>query len=73
MKKRYDNKQIAKALKHFGFFHERQKGSHMVYRHCETRRVCVVVRKHGELRRGTMKNILLQAGISQVSFEEFFK
>lgn len=56
-------KQVTKALKRAGFVFDRQKGSHMVYYHPENNRT-VVVPRHNEIKRGTLREILREANIS---------
>lgn len=67
--KRLTSKQIQKILGNNHFFLERQKGSHMVFRHTLTRQICVVPQKKNELRTGTLKNIIRQSGLSGELFE----
>lgn len=59
-------KQLIKVLERKGFMFVRQKGSHRLYRKNELR---VTVPYHNkDLKPGTLKNILRQAGISEEDF-----
>ncbi len=55
---------IAKALQKAGFSLDRQRGSHMVFVHSGTNRM-VVVPRHSELKPGTVRAILREAGLSR--------
>ena len=56
-------KELAKILSKIGFAFQRQKGSHMVLRR-ESPSARVVVPNHRNLRVGTLKTILNEAGIT---------
>ena len=58
-------KKIIKILKEKGFILDRIKGSHHIYYHPETRRRVVVPMHKKELPKGTLMEILKQAGISK--------
>lgn len=62
-------KKVERGLKRQGFAFDRQKGSHRVYYHPKTN-VTVVVPQHSEIKKGTLMQILRQAGLSR---EEFLK
>jgi predicted RNA binding protein YcfA (HicA-like mRNA interferase family) len=62
-------KGVERGLKKTGFVFDRQKGSHRVYYHPETN-VTVVVPQHSEIKKGTLMQILRQAGLRR---EEFLK
>ena len=55
---------IADALQRAGFKLDRQKGSHMVFVHSESNRT-VVVPRHSELKPGTVRAIVREAGLSR--------
>lgn len=61
--------QVTRALERAGFVFDRQKGSHMVYYHPETNNT-VVIPRHREIKRGTLREILRDANLSP---EEFLK
>ncbi|RLI76891.1 hypothetical protein DRP07_12705 [Archaeoglobales archaeon] len=54
-----------KVLKKKGFVLDRVKGSHHIYYHPETRRRVVVPLHKKDLPKGTLLEILKQAGISK--------
>ncbi len=56
---------IIKILEEKGFIQERIKGSHHIYYHPETKRRAVVPLHKRELPKGTLLEILKQAGISK--------
>ena len=55
-------KQVVKGLERNGFTFARQKGSHATYRHGDGR-IAVVPMHSGDLKRGTLRSILRQAGL----------
>lgn len=59
---------LARVLIRAGFTFVRQKGSHMLFRHFGTGRQTVVPGHVGDLTRGTISDILKQAGISVQAF-----
>ena len=61
--------QVTRALERAGFVFDRQKGSHMVYYHPEAN-YTVVVPRHREIKKGTLREILREANLSP---EEFLK
>lgn len=63
-------KKIIKILKEKGFILDRIKGSHHIYYHPETRRRVVVPMHKKELPKGTLLEILKQAGISKEELED---
>lgn len=60
---------VARAMERAGFVFDRQKGSHIVYYHPETNRT-VVFPKHREIRRGTLREVLREANLSEDEFRE---
>ncbi|TXT64255.1 MAG: hypothetical protein BAJALOKI1v1_590015 [Promethearchaeota archaeon] len=58
-------KKVIKILKEYGFVLDRIKGSHHIFYHPESRRRVVVPLHKKELPRGTLMEILKQAGISK--------
>jgi len=61
---------IIKILQNKGFVLDRIKGSHHIYYNPETRRRAVVPLHKKDLPRGTMFEILKQAGISREELKE---
>jgi len=58
-------KKIIKILKDKGFLLDRVKGSHHLYYHPESRRRVIVPLHKKELPKGTLMEILKQAGITK--------
>ena len=56
-------RELRKALERAGFVFQRQKGSHMVLRR-ETPQSRVIVPDHRQIRPGTLRQILHEAGIT---------
>ncbi|MEM2145238.1 MAG: type II toxin-antitoxin system HicA family toxin [Candidatus Jordarchaeaceae archaeon] len=59
------SKKVIKILEKRGFVLDRVKGSHHIYYHPETRRRVVVPLHKKDLPKGTLIEILKQAGISR--------
>ncbi len=64
---RVSGRKCAKALEKIGFFFVRQTGSHMVYRRNKPY-AQVVIPNHRELHRGTLRDIIKQAGLTVDEF-----
>ena len=56
---------LVKILEEHGFQLDRTKGSHRIYLHPETRRRVVIPFHNKDLPKGTLLEILRQAGISK--------
>jgi len=65
-----DAVKILRGLKQAGFVELEQKGSHLMLWHPATRRKTVVPMHGGDVKRGLMKQILKQAGLSETKFRE---
>lgn len=66
---RLSGHEMIKILELFGFFHIRQKGSHVILKKTgESKTLGAVVPDHKELAEGTMRGILKQA---EIPVEEF--
>ena len=61
---------IIKVLERKGFVLDRVKGSHHIYYHSETKRRVVVPFHRRNLPKGTLLEILKQAGISKEELKE---
>lgn len=62
-------RELLRALSKLGFETVSQKGSHIKLKKASGERVLVViVPSHAEIRRGTLKSIMRQAGISREDF-----
>lgn len=60
-------RQVRAALERAGFVFYRQRGSHMVLRR-KTPPARVVVPDHARIRKGTLKAVLHEAGLTVVEF-----
>ena len=59
-------REVVRVLSSHGFDMERQRGSHILLRHIDGRRITVP--KHNTLKQGTLTAILDQADISREQF-----
>ena len=64
------SEKVIKVLKRKGFVLDRVKGSHHVYYHPETKRRVVVPFHKRDLPKGTLLEILKQAGITKEELKE---
>jgi predicted RNA binding protein YcfA (HicA-like mRNA interferase family) len=61
---------VIKILEKKGFILDRTKGSHRIYYHPDTKRRAVVPFHRRDLPKGTLLEILRQAGISREELED---
>jgi len=61
--------QCIKALAKIGFYELRQKGSHVILR-CDEPRTTVVVPDHKQLKKGLLRKIIRDAGLTVDEFNE---
>jgi predicted RNA binding protein YcfA (HicA-like mRNA interferase family) len=66
-------REIARLLERRGFVLDRVKGSHHIYYHPETRRRVVVPFHKKDLPKGTLLEILRQAGISREEISDLLE
>jgi predicted RNA binding protein YcfA (HicA-like mRNA interferase family) len=64
--------QVIKLLEKKGFVLDRSKGSHRMYYHPETKRRTMVAFHRKDLPKGTLNEILRQAGISPEELQDLF-
>ena len=62
--------EIIKVLENKGFILDRTKGSHQIYYHPETKRRVVIPLHKKDLPKGTLLEILKQAGINKEELRE---
>jgi len=55
---------LAKALAKIGYLHDHQRGSHMILRHQNPPHRRLTIPDHKEIARGTLKNIMREAGLT---------
>lgn len=63
-------KDFIKVIEKLGFYFDRQKGSHAIYKNSQGTRVVVPVHSGKDLKQGTLLGMLKDIGIDK---EEFFK
>jgi predicted RNA binding protein YcfA (HicA-like mRNA interferase family) len=61
-------RQAVAALKRAGFVEHHQKGSHLYLWNAATHRMTSVPQHPGDLKMGTLRAIIAQAGLSEASF-----
>lgn len=64
------DKEVVLALKNFGFFEQRQRGSHLVMKHEDGRRTIVAIHNGKIIPNETLAAILRDAKISKEKFIE---
>lgn len=63
---------ILRVLQRAGFEVKRQNGSHLILEHVKTRRT-VTVPNHNPVKRGTLRPIIHQSGMTVLQFLELLK
>jgi len=64
-------RKVIKALSKIGFIQKRQKGSHIILvKEVKEEKIGVVVPNHKEIDKGTLINIIRQAGLKRDEFIE---
>lgn len=67
-------REVLKALKKAGFIFSFQAGSHATFKHPSTkRRVTVPLHRGKDFKKGTLRNIIRQAGLSIDGFVRYIK
>jgi len=66
-------RKLVNILTRKGFVFERARGSHRIYRNPDTKRMAVVPFHKKDLPKGTLLEILRQAGISRDEITELLK
>lgn len=62
--------QVCKLLERYGFKEVRRKGSHIVMqKRTGNSTITVPIPNHKELKKGTLKSIIRQSGVSKEEFE----
>lgn len=66
----FSGNEVCRILKQHGFIEVRRRGSHIVMqKKLDNSTITVPVPNHPELRRGTLRSIIRQSGISKKEFE----
>ena len=63
-------KEVILVFKKAGFEENRQTGSHLVLKHPTTKRRVVVPMHVGDIKRGTLRQIIKDAGMTEEEFRE---
>jgi predicted RNA binding protein YcfA (HicA-like mRNA interferase family) len=63
-------KEFIKVIEKLGFYFDRQKGSHAVYKHNDGRRVVIPIHSGKDLKQGTLMGMIEDIGIDK---DRFFK
>ena len=63
-------KEFIKAIEKLGFYFDRQKGSHAIYKHNDGRRVVIPIHSGKDLKQGTLMGMIEDIGIDK---DRFFK
>jgi len=66
-------KELVAALQRMGFIVHHQRGSHVQMKHADGRRVTVPVHAGKDIRRGTLRGIVNDLGVSVDEFIEILK
>ena len=67
------SRELIRVLKKLGFEEFHQVGSHKQFKHSDGRRITVPVHPSQDIRRGTMKGIIDDVGISVEEFKKYLK
>jgi predicted RNA binding protein YcfA (HicA-like mRNA interferase family) len=62
-------KQFIKVIEKLGFYLDRQKGSHAIYKNGEGKRVVVPIHSGKDLKQGTLQGMIQDIGLDK---DEFF-
>jgi len=63
-------RKVVGVLKHAGFVEDGQRGSHLYFWHAEKRLTTSVPIHGGDLKRGLLKKIIQQSGLSESEFRK---
>jgi predicted RNA binding protein YcfA (HicA-like mRNA interferase family) len=63
-------KEFIRVIEKLGFYFDRQKGSHVIYKHIDGRRVVVSIHIGKDIKPGTLMGMIQDIGLDK---ETFFK
>ncbi|WP_408648708.1 type II toxin-antitoxin system HicA family toxin [Tumidithrix elongata] len=63
-------KEFIRAIEKLGFYFDRQKGSHAVYKNADGKRVVIPIHSGKDIKQGTLMGMIQDVGIEK---EAFFK
>lgn len=63
-------KDLIKVIEKLGFYFDRQKGSHAIYKNSQGQRVVVPIHSGQDLKQGTLMGMIQDIGIDKETFFE---
>ncbi len=66
-------KEFIKVIKKIGFYFDRQKGSHAIYKNNHGQRVIVPIHSGKDLKQGTLMGMINDIGIDKDTFFELLR
>lgn len=66
-------KEFIKVIENLGFYLDRQKGSHAIYKDSNRRRVVVPIHAEKDLKQGTLMGMIQDIGIDKETFFELLR
>ncbi len=64
-------KESIKVIEKIGFYFDRQKGSHAIYKHNDGRRVVIPIHSGKDIKQGTLMGIIQDVGMDKETFFNF--
>ena len=61
-------KEFIKVVEKLGFYFDRQKGSHAIYKHNDGRRVVIPIHSGKDIKQGTLTGMIQDVGIDKETF-----
>ncbi|MDB9535229.1 type II toxin-antitoxin system HicA family toxin [Dolichospermum planctonicum CS-1226] len=61
-------KDFIKVVEKLGFYFDRQKGSHAIYKHNDGRRVVIPIHSGKDIKQGTLTGMIQDVGIDKETF-----
>ncbi len=66
-------KDFIKVIEKLGFYYDRQKGSHAIYKNIRGNRVVVPIHSRKDLKQGTLMGMIQDIGIDKETFFELLR
>ncbi len=66
-------KEFIKVIEKLGFYFDRQKGSHAIYKNIDGKRVIVPIHSGQDLKQGTLMGMIQDIGIDKEKFFELLQ
>ncbi len=67
---RVSGREVVRVFARIGYEIDRQRGSHIVLRHCDPPHRRLVVPDHREVAKGTLRKLIREAGLTVDAFSE---